>query len=190
MKTYSPQPDPLKFANFGFNQVLATKGKLNFCVRFDSSKTVDAAQRKRIDAALKSQTKKWIDVLAGFDGWPYANVQVKIVGWASRREAQFPGLAPAEGRYYKDKDQGGIPQCAPSCGRFFNQNGNYAKCPGGAENHYDMSLWLTDGFRGGAGGDWGQRVGTEMFLAELGKNDIHIFLHEMVSRKDVDDRYW
>ena len=36
---------------------------------------------------------------------------------------------------------------------FFHQDGNYSGCPGGAARHYDLSLWLTSGFNGGAGGD-------------------------------------
>jgi hypothetical protein len=180
MKTYNPKPDPLKFPNYGFNQVLANKGKINFCVRWDSKKTVNETQRKQIATALKTQTKKWMDILSGFEDWPYKDVQVKVVGWSARNQAQLPRLAISEGKFYGDKDGGGIPQCAPSCGRFFNQNGQYNKCPGGADFHYDMSLWLTDGFQGGAGGDWGQRLGTDGFLAELTKKDIHIFLHEMV----------
>ena len=59
------------------------------------------------------------------------------------------------------------PQCAERCGRFFNQSGNYPNCPGGPSHHYDMSLWLTAGFGGGAGGDWGQRIGSEYYLSNL-----------------------
>lgn len=61
------------------------------------------------------------------------------------------------------------------------QDGDYSSCPGGAERHYDQSLWLTDGFGGGAGGDWGQRIGREYFMDLLGSENIHILLHELVS---------
>jgi hypothetical protein len=75
--------------------------------------------------------------------------------------------------------------------RFFHQDGNYARCPGGKDGHYDMSLWLTDGFKGGAGGDWGQRLATEQFLSDVrsGKDSVHIFLHEMVSHMLHDKVY-
>lgn len=47
------------------------------------------------------------------------------------------------------------PRSAPrTAGAFFHQDGNYAKCPGGAARPHDQSLWLTKGFQGGAGGDW------------------------------------
>jgi hypothetical protein len=43
----------------------------------------------------------------------------------------------------------------------------------------DESLWLTDGFQGGAGGDWGQRMGQEYFMQNVNSENIHIYLHEL-----------
>jgi hypothetical protein len=105
--------------------------------------------------ALKKQTKKWMDILVGFDGWPYKEVPVKVTGWSARSPSLLPGYnASSEGfTLYSDKDRDGIPQCSEKCGRFFHQNNDYSKCPGGAEKHYDMSLWLTDGMNGGAVSD-------------------------------------
>jgi hypothetical protein len=149
---YSPKPNPLLFPNFGFNQVIANKGHINFCVRWDPSKTATPEIRKKIDEVLKVQTKKWMDIFVGFDGWPYTEVPVKVTGWAARNHSLLPGYNNAtEGfRFYTNKDREGRPQCSESCGRFFHQNGDYSKCPDGPAIHYDMSLWLTDGFRGGA----------------------------------------
>jgi len=48
-----------------------------------------------------------------------------------------------------------------------------------------MSLWLTDGFSGGAGGDWGQRVGREYFMGAVTSDNIHIVLHESASRLEL-----
>ena len=53
----------------------------------------------------------------------------------------------------------------------------------------DQSLWLTDGFQGGAGGDWGQRVGSDYFLDAMNQEDIHIVLHEMGHTFALDDFY-
>lgn len=53
----------------------------------------------------------------------------------------------------------------------------------------DQSLWLTDGFEGGAGGDWGQRIGTDYFLEALSSENIHILLHEMGHTFALDDFY-
>jgi hypothetical protein len=86
-------------------------------------------------------------------------------------------------------DGGGAPQCAPDCGRFFHQDGNYSRCPGGAARHYDQSLWLTEGFGGGAGGDWGQRMGRSYFTGALNQENIHIYLHEVGHTFGLDDFY-
>jgi hypothetical protein len=40
-------------------------------------------------------------------------------------------------------------------------------------------LWLTDGFSGGTGGDWGQRMGREYFMEAVESENIHIYLHEI-----------
>jgi hypothetical protein len=148
MNTYQPKDPVHNFHNYGYQQVIANDGKLNFCVRWDSSKTVDAATRANIEVALNRQVKHWNDVLVGFEGWPYKTVPVKVTGWATRNNALLTGYdASKEGfKIYNDKDSGGIPECSEACGRFFHQDNDYSKCPGGAANHYDMSLWLTDSF--------------------------------------------
>lgn len=129
--------------------------------------------------AVNEQYQKWFSYLYGYDGFPYNNISVNVVGWAVKDKALLEGST--EGLdIYTDVDGEGIPQCAESCGRFFNQGGDFSGCAGGAERHYDQSLWLTDGMGGGAGGDWGQRIGTEYFMQLLGSENIHILLHEMV----------
>jgi hypothetical protein len=42
--------------------------------------------------------------------------------------------------------------------RFLNYSKSNYQYPGGLYNRFDMYLWGTKGFGGGAGGDWGQRV--------------------------------
>ncbi|KAF3910827.1 hypothetical protein ABW20_dc0104503 [Dactylellina cionopaga] len=183
--TYS---NALGFKNYGFDQVAANGGSLNFCVRWDSAATVTEAQRAQILTALQRSMKKWIDWLVGFDGFPYSSVPVKIVGYAVKSTSQLQGSTSGYD-VYTTKDSGGIPECDPRCGRFFHQDGNYGSCPGGASRHYDQSLWLTDGFSGGAGGDWGQRIGQEYFMSNLNTENIHILLHEMGHTFALDDFY-
>ncbi|KAL2846187.1 hypothetical protein BJY01DRAFT_175892 [Aspergillus pseudoustus] len=184
-ETYS---DPLGFKNYGFDQVIAAGGKINYCIRWESSQTITAAQREQIAAAASRSYNKWIAGLAGFDGWPYDTVEVNVVGYAvsdtSLLEGDTTGLD-----IYTTTDADGIPECDPTCGRFFHQDGDYSGCAAGADRHYDESLWLTDGFSGGAGGDWGQRVGTEYFLENIESDNIHIYLHEIGHTFALDDFY-
>lgn len=152
--------------------------KLNFCVRWDSGATVTEAQRTAIASSLQTNVKKWTDHLTGFMGWPYGDIPVSVVGWAARDTNLLEGSTSGID-VYTTTDQDGIPECDPRCGRFFHQDNNYDSCPGGASHHYDVSLWLTAGMEGGAGGDWGQRVGSEYFLSSI--DSPHIWLHEFVS---------
>ncbi|KAL3440377.1 hypothetical protein BJX65DRAFT_290566 [Aspergillus insuetus] len=185
LDTYS---DPLGFQNYGFDQVIAAGGKINYCVRWESSSTITAAQREQITSAASRSYNKWISGLAGFDGWPYDTVEVNVVGYAvsdpSLLEGDTTGLD-----IYTTTDADGIPECDPACGRFFHQDGDYSGCAAGADRHYDESLWLTDGFSGGTGGDWGQRMGQEYFMEAVESENIHIYLHEIGHTFALDDFY-
>jgi len=57
----------------------------------------------------------------------------------------------------------------------------------GPHNHCASSLWLTAGFNGSAGGEWGQRIGAQHFLGKLNADNIHILLHEMGHTYGPDD---
>jgi hypothetical protein len=184
----STYPDLYGFRNYGWDQIFANRGSLNYCVRWDSAAHVTTAQRDAIHVALKRQVKKWMDVMVGHNGWPYAEVPVNIVGWAVRDRAQLEWTDTSVDVYVNDIREN-APQCSEPCGRFFHQNGNYSNCPGGPSRHYDQSLWLTSGFGGGAGGDWGQRIGSEYFVGALNQSDIHILLHELGHTYGLDDFY-
>lgn len=176
------------FRNYGWDQLFANRGYINYCVRWDSTATVTAQLRDEIQAALQRQYKKWMDVMVGHNNWPYTDVPVKVVGWAVRDRAQLQWTDTSVDIYVNNIREN-APQCSEPCGRFFNQSGSYPNCPGGAARHYDHSLWLTDGFGGGAGGDWGQRMGREYFVNARSSDSIHIFLHELGHTYGLDDFY-
>ncbi|KAM5352900.1 hypothetical protein ACJ41O_005622 [Fusarium nematophilum] len=176
------------FKNYGWDQLIAGKGTINMCVRWESSESVTEAQRTKVASALQAQYDSWFKWTAGFDGFPYESVKVNVVGWAVKDKSLLQGSTSGID-VYTDTDGEGIPQCAESCGRFFHQDGDYSGCSGGADRHYDHSLWLTDGMSGGAGGDWGQRIGREYFMGALDSANIHILQHEMGHTFGLDDFY-
>ncbi|MFC4015929.1 hypothetical protein ACFOY2_52570 [Nonomuraea purpurea] len=184
----STYPNLYGFRNYGWDQVMANGGSINYCVRWDTGATVTAAQRDQIHATLARQFKKWMDLMAGHNNWPYTNVPLKVVGWAVRDRAQLQWNDNSVDIYVGNIREN-APQCSEPCGRFFNQNGTYPNCPGGPSHHYDMSLWLTAGFGGGAGGDWGQRIGSEYYMSNLNTDNVHILLHEMGHSFGLDDFY-
>jgi hypothetical protein len=196
-KTWKHQEDTYSnlygFKNYLFDQVMATKGSsINYCVRWDSSATVSTTLRDQIEANLARSAQKWIDQLndngQGWNNWPYKTIPVKVVGWAVRDRNQLQWSDTSRDIYVNNIRED-APQCGEPCGRFFHQDGNYSGCPGGDSHHYDMSLWLTAGFSGGAGGDWGQRIGSEYYVGALGQENIHILLHEMGHSWGLNDFY-
>jgi hypothetical protein len=176
------------FRNYGWDQIHTNGGYLNFCVRWDSPQPVTVQQRDAIHAQLARQYKKWMDAMAGHNHFPYASVPIKVVGWAVRDRNQLKWTDNSVDIYVNDIREN-APQCAEGCGRFFNRNGTYPRCPGGVARHYDQSLWLTAGMGGGAGGDWGQRMGSEYFMNSLNANDVTILLHEIGHTFGLDDFY-
>ena len=176
------------FRNYGWDQVFVNGGYLNFCVRWDSPAPVSASLRDRIHAKLAEQYRKWTDLMVGHNNWPYAQVPIKVVGWAVRDRAQLQWSDNSVDIYVNNIREN-APQCAEPCGRFFVRDGRYPNCPGGVARHYDQSLWLTAGMGGGAGGDWGQRMGSEYFVNNLGNPDMTILLHEIGHTFGLDDFY-
>jgi hypothetical protein len=180
------------FKNYGWDQLVANGGSINYCVRWDSAKQVTVAQRDAVHAQVKRQYQKWMDQMldngTGWNDWPYRQVEVNVVGWAVRDRAQLEWTDDSVDIYVNDIREN-APQCSEPCGRYFHQDGDYSGCTGGKAHHYDHSLWLTDGFGGGAGGDWGQRIGTEYFLNNLTAENVHVLLHEIGHTYGLDDFY-
>ncbi|KAH8673142.1 hypothetical protein BGZ61DRAFT_521192 [Ilyonectria robusta] len=176
------------FKNYGWDQLIANKGTVNMCVRWESSASLSAAERTKIASVVDAQYQKWFKWVYGYDNFPYTAVKVNVVGWAVKDKSLLQGDTSGL-NIYTDTDSEGVPQCAESCGRFFHQDNNYAGCAAGASNHYDQSLWLTDGLSGGTGGDWGQRIGREYFMQAIDAEDVHILEHEMGHTYGLDDFY-
>jgi hypothetical protein len=131
--TYS---DPLGFMNYGYDQVMAGDGKINYCVRWDSAQTVTVDRRTQVETAIVRSFNQWIEVLAGFDGFPYESVNVSVVGWAVRDTSLLEGDTSGID-VYTTKDADGIPQCDEGCGRFFHYTDNdYSQCAAGEDRHY------------------------------------------------------
>lgn len=172
----STYPDLYGFRNYGWDQVVANRGSINYCVRWESDAPVGPELRDRIHAALKKQFGKWTAAMVengqGHNAWPYTTVPVDIVGWAVKDRSTLQWTDSSVDIYAGNLDEGGAPQCSPDCGRFFHQDADYSRCPGGAARHYDQSLWLTEGFQGGAAWRLGSasRAGVLHRRAEPGEH--------------------
>ncbi|TQN63576.1 hypothetical protein CSHISOI_11841, partial [Colletotrichum shisoi] len=176
-KTYDGAIESYK--GWGWDQVVANNGSLNICVRWDSAAPVTAAQRTKIASVYAAQYQKWFKWAYGFDGFPYANVDVNVVGWAVRDAALLQGSTDGIDVYTTYKDPDGVPACAVGCERSAHVDGDFSGCKAGEGRHFDQSLWLTDGLEGGFGSYWGQQIGREYLLDNIDSENVHILLHEM-----------
>ena len=105
------------FKNYGWDQLAASGGSLNYCVRWDSSATVTSTLRDQIHTAIQRQVKHWMDQMvengAGWNWFPYTNVPVKVVGWAVRDRAQLQWTRQFRG-HLRQQHQRGRPAVLPA----------------------------------------------------------------------------
>ncbi|MDU5948605.1 MAG: dockerin, partial [Paenibacillus macerans] len=57
------------------------------------------------------------------------------------------------------------------------------------DKRFDMYLWGTTNFGGGAGGDWGQRMSDDYILSTVNNNEIQITEHEIGHGFGMPDFY-
>lgn len=190
---YQQRDNPTKNKNWIIDQIIANKGALNYCVRVDlktnpggSGTVITAEQRAQYQQLLETWLNSWVETwLKGWGCWPYAHVPVKITGWAVQSAGTLSGNVDAsQAVYVNTLDNDGVPQCADACYRGAHQDGNFANCPGGADQHFDLSLWLTYGMGlNGFGYDWGQQVDLDVAKYQ------HILGHEMGHGFGLPDFY-
>ncbi|MDU5950728.1 MAG: dockerin, partial [Paenibacillus macerans] len=82
--------------NLIFDQIFAGKGTINYVVRWQSAKNLTLQQRQDIERMLGRQLNNWTKHLKGYDGWPYGDIPVKVVGWAVANPAQILNKQPNE----------------------------------------------------------------------------------------------
>ena len=148
---------------------------------------------------ISRQINNWTKHLSGYENWPYDTIDVKIVGWAVLDESLILDRQPDEIIYTETiadglhNENASIPEllpCAPSelsrAEHFWNSSYSY---PGGLDKRFDMYLWGTTSFQGGAGGDWGQRISDDYILSTLNLNEVHIIEHEIGHGFGLTDFY-
>ncbi|WP_025685551.1 discoidin domain-containing protein [Paenibacillus maysiensis] len=185
--------------NLIFDQIFAGKGTLNYVVRWQSSKPVTLQQRQDIAKMLGRQMNYWTEHLQGYDGWPYKNIKVKVVGWAVADPSLLLDKQPDEVVYTNTiedalaSEQPEIPAALPvapnEISRFEHFSDPNYSYPGGLDKRFDMYLWATENFGGGAGGDWGQRMSDEYVLSTVNADEILITEHEIGHGFGLNDFY-
>ena len=182
--------------NLIFDQIVAGKGTLNYVVRWQSYQTLTYEQRQKMETMLYNQINAWTKWLVDFEGWPYKEVKVNIVGWAVINDSIILDKHDDEIVYTTcstdslHNDHSEIPAELPYAPTELSRADHFADSsyvyP---ENSFDMYLWGTTGFNGGAGGDWGQRISDSYILSVLDQQDAHIIEHEIGHGFGMTDFY-
>src|SRR5690606_25039622 len=118
----------LEHDNFIWDQVFATGGQLNYCIRWDSAGTLTASRVVEIEETLEELANIWFQFLEGYNCWPFGHIPVKVVGVAvAERQRASWGDGESVPVYVGDFRED-APQCPEACGRFFHTDGDYSGC--------------------------------------------------------------
>lgn len=188
--------------NLIFDQIYDNNGSLNYVIRWQSAKSLTLAQRKGLETMVSRQINNWTQYLVGFEGWPFKEIPVKVVGVAVDNASLVLDPQPGEviyTAYSQDglkKDEpsipGNLPEAPLSCSRmehWQDPSYTYASCPQGSKGRFDMYLWATSNFNGGVGGDWGQRMAETYYLSNLNTTHITMLEHEIGHGFGITDFY-
>jgi len=188
--------------NLIFDQIYDNNGSLNYVIRWQSATKVTAAQRKGMETMIQKQINNWTQYLIGFEGWPFKEIPVKVVGIAVDNASLVLDPQPGEVVFTTFSQDGlhneqpnipaNLPEAPLACSRMEHWDDpsyNYSACPQGAKGRFDMYLWATSNFNGGAGGDWGQRMAETYYLSNLTTTHITMLEHEIGHGFGITDFY-
>jgi hypothetical protein len=169
-----------EYPNWALDNVMRSKGSINFCVRWDSDEPVSATLRDQVEDALERGVNAWFSALSGYDCFPYQSIAVKISGWAAASRATFQWEDDAHVPLFINQVSGGAPTCPQACNGYAHSDPGYQfpNCAGGFANRFDQELWLTEAYDSPNGWAWGQHVDREDFVARVTGPLYHIWLHE------------
>lgn len=188
-----------------FDQIIAGKGTINYVVRWQSYKTITYEQRQHLEKVASDSINAWNAYLAGYEDWPYAHIDVNVVGWAvidasclldlHEDEIVYTDTTYYDAQYDTSNGYETIPDKLPMApselSRFDHFSDTTYQYPGGLDKRFDMYLWATQGFPaiGGCGGDWGQRLSDDAYLNMLDGSGIHVLEHEIGHGFGITDFY-
>ncbi|KAL3663889.1 hypothetical protein V7S43_011300 [Phytophthora oleae] len=177
--------------NWIFDHIVANKGSLNYCVRWDSTKKLSKTVASKFQAMLERQYAAWNRWLIGYGCWPYNEIKVNMVGFAVKEASLLDWTDDSLGTItVGDLDSDGVPQCDQKCYRFYdNAPKTWTDTSGCKGEPFDLSLWPKQGLEGGFGFDWGQEVNLENMLQTIDQEQLHIVAHEIGHGFGLPDFY-
>jgi hypothetical protein len=172
--------------NLKIYQIMANQGSLSYCVRWDSTVTINGTQRDQIESLIAKCDKQWIDQLTDWGCWPYPQVTVKVSLWAVRDRALLNWAdSDTTAKVVVNSDA----SCPTDCGPWAPNN-SFPNC---STARYDEFFWLdgTVTTFTGWGSATGYMMGADSFLSAATSNasTYVILVHEMGHSQGLDDFY-
>ncbi|EEY63066.1 uncharacterized protein PITG_14710 [Phytophthora infestans T30-4] len=167
------------YNNWILDHLVANKGTINYCIRWDSSSTKLTKEiAKKLQPVLTRQHAAWNRWLIGYNCWPYDEIKVNIVVFAAKEASELGWSDNSMGKLYiGDLAKDGSPQCPDKCYRSLDGSpGGWSTSSGCEGKPFDISLWPTQGLGGGWGTYWGQQVDLDDMLEHLDddfERDVH-----------------
>ncbi|OWZ03546.1 hypothetical protein PHMEG_00024709 [Phytophthora megakarya] len=182
--------DVPKYDIWIMDQLVANKGSINYCVRWDGDTKLTKEIAAKLQPMLTRQHAAWNHWLIGYNCWPYDEIKVNIVGVAVKDKSLLGFDDDTLGNIYVgDLDKDGSPQCPKNCYRLTDGTGGYTESSGCKGKPYDISLWPTQGLGGGWGTYTGQQVDLDNMLKYLDDKELEIVSHEMGHGFGLPDFY-
>ncbi|ETO81880.1 hypothetical protein F444_03853 [Phytophthora nicotianae P1976] len=180
------------YNNWIMDHLVANKGTINYCIRWDSSTTKLTKEiAQKLQPMLTRQHAAWNRWLIGYDCWPFDEIKVNIVGFAAKTASDLGWSDSSMGKLYiGDLDKDGAPQCPENCYRSVDGSpGGWSESSGCEGKPFDISLWPKQGLGGGWGTYWGQQVNLDDMLEHLDDDELEIVSHEMGHGFGLPDFY-
>ncbi|EGZ14707.1 neutral zinc metallopeptidase [Phytophthora sojae] len=176
------------YDNWIMDHIVANKGTLNYCVRWDSKKTnLSKAQAAKFEAMLTRQKATDLEWLDDSLGKIYIGKAGGAVEWVKLLALT---LWTEEKIYIGDLDKDGTPQCPESCYRSVdNSAASYwdsSNCDG---KPFDVYLQPTHGLGGGWGAGNFQQVDLEDMMPTIDDDQLTIVAHEIGHNYGLPDFY-
>ncbi|OWY94718.1 hypothetical protein PHMEG_00035473, partial [Phytophthora megakarya] len=195
-----PEADTSKKANWNvmanknwiMDHIVHNKGSLNYCVRWDTDNTLSKEVASKFEGILERHFNAWNEWLDGYNCWPFKQIKINMVGWATKDASQFEWTDNSMGKIYEGvlDPADGVPQCPTECYRFYdNVNNQWSDTSACSGEPYDISFWLKEDIPYGFGYDWGQEVSLNDTMKNLNDKNIMFIGHEIGHGFGLPDFY-